>query len=976
MRGLFRLLIICVFASVILSCGGGGDSGSSAYPGASLTVIPPTNLKPTSNAGTDKSVNINDHITLDGSHSADPENDLLNYQWSLTSIPEGSLVVLDDPSSQKPSFTIDIAGTYIASLTVTDGQNNSDQDFVIITTLSISPVTVSVPSTLQNSGLKLLTGDMTAAASLIDGSEADVILGDSNQTLIVTDSIDNVVYLGIVNSNSADTTVINEKSTADALVILFPMISYIITENPDREIEIIDLIASLPEITSLANIIKARIDSGNTSLVPMDDVLRTGLTTAIDAATQSINELLTKNNVVIASKSNEAIVSAIVSLSLEGEQSGLTVTNTPIVNPESETNRTHQITINNSYERYVTAGIYQNGSRVEPESSERILVINPGGTGQLTIQSNSFIDETVTVEVFGPGFSTKSNGLNPEWSDPRVRSPTLKTVIAKISLPVLRAILGVSESCSAIPTADEIFTDVFVDAEVTNDVSSGDMSIIALTVLEKVLAKSLSNFAESLLDCGAEKAILKLMTPIVREISLAYRVASTSLTVGEVAIDITNSHRHESWSLTNTIDVPEISFTPVPVNAVAPVEVTFVGECTDEEDYLIDGKHDWDFGDVNSGTRNQIATGIVGSNEVSHLFQQSGNYTISLTCTDEDGASKSTSIPLAIEQAQPTIEVSVPTLARTLINNEVTPINFGEHTLGSAGNTIQFTVNNTGTGDSTNPDHNLNISNISSSNSNFVVMGQSGTSVPTGGSVTFDVQYFPNVEGESAGIITLSTNDFEQSSFTFNISGTGVVNQPVANFTISATKGDINTVFQVDASSSTDQEDALEQLQFRWNWDAAEFPVWDGISYSSNPTSSHTFSSIGGYRVWLQVMDSAGNTDLYSIWVQVISQIREYTFPSVYNASAQLENFDFITIEDLQLGMLLAGKESFWYTATGTGYVNVFIYDYDNPEILIYKFGVGSDTGYWSNRDRADWLPSLGERLLGRTVLLHIGYSN
>ncbi len=43
-----------------------------------------------------------------------------SYQWSLVGLPAGSHATLNDPASQSPSFTPDVAGTYTAELVVTD----------------------------------------------------------------------------------------------------------------------------------------------------------------------------------------------------------------------------------------------------------------------------------------------------------------------------------------------------------------------------------------------------------------------------------------------------------------------------------------------------------------------------------------------------------------------------------------------------------------------------------------------------------------------------------------------------------------------------------------------------------------------------------------------------------------------------------------------------------------------------------------
>lgn len=94
---------------------------------------------------------------------------------------------------------------------------------------------------------------------------------------------------------------------------------------------------------------------------------------------------------------------------------------------------------------------------------------------------------------------------------------------------------------------------------------------------------------------------------------------------------------------------------------------------------------------------------------------------------------------------------------------------------------------------------------------------------------------------------------------------------PTALFTLLPATGDTDTVFQVDASTSSDAEDTLNQLQFRWNWNGGVEPVWEGIAFSSSATASHTYTTAGTYTVWLQVMDSGGLLDIQQLDVTVNS---------------------------------------------------------------------------------------------------------
>jgi hypothetical protein len=104
------------------------DGVSSSSEAFVVVTVQAGDLMPTADCGGPYSGRIQEMVNLDGSASSDPEQQLLEYEWSLAS-PGCSALTSDDlynESGPSPVFVPDCDGSYIVSLVVSDGNQWSN----------------------------------------------------------------------------------------------------------------------------------------------------------------------------------------------------------------------------------------------------------------------------------------------------------------------------------------------------------------------------------------------------------------------------------------------------------------------------------------------------------------------------------------------------------------------------------------------------------------------------------------------------------------------------------------------------------------------------------------------------------------------------------------------------------------------------------------------------------------------------------
>ena len=132
---------------------------------ADIAAVPPV-----AQAGPAQSVATGTVVTLDGSASSAHAGRTLSYTWTLQSKPVGSAASLSSQTSARPTFTADVAGTYVASVIVNDGKVSSNAAAVSITASAANAAPVANAGYAQN----VLSGSVVE----LDGSTSSDANGD------------------------------------------------------------------------------------------------------------------------------------------------------------------------------------------------------------------------------------------------------------------------------------------------------------------------------------------------------------------------------------------------------------------------------------------------------------------------------------------------------------------------------------------------------------------------------------------------------------------------------------------------------------------------------------------------------------------------------------------------------------------------------------------------------------------------------
>lgn len=281
-------------------------------------------------------------------------------------------------------------------------------------------------------------------------------------------------------------------------------------------------------------------------------------------------------------------------------------------------------------------------------------------------------------------------------------------------------------------------------------------------------------------------------------------------------------------------NIPPVAVaTASPLSGEAQLSVNFDGSVSYDTDGNITSYH-WNFGD------GATDSGAI----VEHTYNNPGNYTATLTVTDNGGATDSATVGITVIAPPPkAIYVSGITMSVAFKGINVNA-------------TAKVTI----------------IDEDGSPVSNATVTGQwsglvSGTAsgiTSADGSVSF-----MSPTSKKSGIFTFTVTNVSASGYTYpdqiietwdSISTDGSTNQnPVADAQATPTSGNASLAVIFDGTGSYDPDGSVES--YEWNY--------GDNSTGSGATPTHTYKSDGMYNATLTVTDNEGATDLDSVIITV-----------------------------------------------------------------------------------------------------------
>jgi len=818
-------------ATLVVNDGVDNSAPDSAAITAQMVV---GNTPPIANAGPDRVVTAGDTVALNGSGSSDVDGDPLTFRWSLTAVPTASTAALSDSAAANPSFVADLQGVYIAELIVNDGEFDSPADAVTTTAqivvLNTAPVADAGPDqnvgvgdvvVLDGSGSTDAEGDaLTFSWSLTSapaGSAATLSNPSAVNATFVADVAGDYVAQLIVNDGEFDSTPSTVMIAAQITVVNTPPVA---NAGLDQSLDVGD--------TATLN--------GNGSSDADGDPLTFSWSLSVPAGSTAILfDPAVANPTFVADLAGGYIAQLIVNDGRENSvpDSVLIVAAGPLDNqpPVANAGADQSVLVNE------TVTLNGSGSS-DPENDSLVygwsLTIAPVGSSatlsdptaisptfmadvagnyvvQLIVNDGEFDSTPITVMITARVTQTAGELLYGQncgfcHGDPIVGPAVDPT------LPGLRRVTG-SRVCTIEASifgnntgdsSDVKFPDGVPEMAFLKGLSFNQMQEIA-DYLNTGIVSGERRYVINCAGCHGndgsggytDKDVLgkgdKTWDAIVDKDVMNYLGCLSGSDVDQIAAFLD----HPVTNNSPTAD------TSGPYNGSVGLSVILDGSPSSDSDGTIVA-YVWDFGDGNTGTGVSLV----------HAYSSGGTFNVSLTVTDDDGATStaSTTVSVVAGNTAPTANVNGPYL-------------------GTVGSSVSFSGNGSSDSDGTLASYTWQFGD-----------GSTGTGVT------------PTHAYSAAGTFVVSltvTDDDGANSTAYTTASISAPNTaPTANAN-GPYSGTVGSPVSFDGSASSDLEGVISS--YAWNFG-------DGSTATGvNPT--HTYASAATFTVTLSVTDSGGLTD-------------------------------------------------------------------------------------------------------------------
>lgn len=928
-------------------------SDSSAPDSASITAqIVVVNTPPVANAGPDQTVTVGDTVPLNGSGSSDADGDPLAFSWTLTTVPAGSGATLSDPAAANPTFVADLEGNYVAQLIVNDGEFDSPADTVMITAQTVvvntaptanagvnQNVSVGNVVMLDGSGSTDAEGDALtyswSLTSVPQGSAATLSDATAVNATFVADIAGDYVAQLIVNDGEFDSAADTVTITAQVVVVNTPPVA---NAGLDQSLLVGDMATLDGSGSSDADgdplIFNWSLSVPQGSAATLSDPTATNPMFTLDVAGDYVAQLIVNDGMDDSAPDSVVVVAAppLVNqppVANGGPDQSVVVGDTVTLDGSGSSDPENDpLTFSWSL---ISVPLGSSATLSDPTAVTPMFVADIAGTyvGQLIVNDGEFNSAPTTVAITAQVAMTAGELLYNQYcefchGDPFV-GPAVDSTLAG-----LRRVTG-SRVCTIEASIFGNYSGEYDEVRFRDGVPE----MIFLQFLDFDQMQAMADYLNSREVSGERRYVSncagchgndgsggythedvrgegdETWEAIYDEESMNYLGCLTGPDVDQIAAFLDHPVANN----------PPTSNVNGPYSATIGSPLTLDGsQSSDADGSIVD--YAWDFGDGSFGT---------GVTPV-HTYSSAGTFAVSLTVTDDDGATDtaSTTAEITASNSAPSAHAGGPYsgLVGNSVNFDASGSNDAEDANTALSFAWDFGDSNTGAGE--NPNHSyaaagtytvtLTVTDSGGLSDSATTMAAiadqpvvpvadpngpyngfvneavafdgSGSADPDGGAIqswSWDFGDGNVGTGESPThiyltdgtyIVQLTVMDDEGQTSAVAMTTATIDVRPVNHAPTADANGPyaayVGEVVTFDGSGSSDPEDANTALAFAWDFG-------DG-SVGSGQNPAHSYANAGAFTVTLTVTDTGGLTNATSTSAIIEMQPSDPDGEALYNA--------------------------------------------------------------------------------------------